>query len=271
VEQPQAGKAGEGIAARNAPDNGRAAAAAAAAETMILHAQTPNTGVGVAQLDRGRRRTFDVRDTQTATRTIAHAPPTPREGAPAPSPNCDADRWQTSNEASQNARELKRATRRMASRKMRDASRHFHRTCGVPGDELAALSCRREAQEGEWRRLLRKQRAGERGMDLGSLASYGSTLLSSALTGATSAAASRVTAGMGSGNAAWRAEDNGCAAYGRQCIALCPGDATSMLPPLPLDAPVKPTLVTEAEYRAELPPDNLSKLSRMLCIGSRPT
>merc|ERR1719486_441435 len=101
----------------NAPDLGRSAAAAAAAELMVLHAKAGTGGVNEERLDRGRRRAFDPRDQQTHERTILHA-----AEAGGCNDAADAERWKTSPMASQDARELKRATRRLARRKMRDAS-----------------------------------------------------------------------------------------------------------------------------------------------------
>jgi hypothetical protein len=178
----------------------------------------------------------------------------------------DSEQWQTSAKASQDVQTLRRATRRLVRRKMRDASRHFHRCIAVPGDEEIALSHRREAQEKEWRRLLRRQRAADRDMDLGSRVSD-TTLLSSAVTGTT---ASKVTAGMRTEDTTWRQEDNGCTSFGSKCIALAPGDAIRG-PPLPLDPPIRVNpAATESDYKAIAPQDSLSHLSRLLQMGSRP-
>lgn len=213
------------------------------------------------RLDRGRRRTFDVRDQQTHERTIGHGSvPAASEG--------NEQQWQSSAKASQDVGTLRRATRRLVRRKMRDASRHFHRCIAVPGDEEIALGLRREEQEKEWRRLLRRQRAADRDMDLGSRVSD-NTLLSSVVTD-TTRAASKVTAGIRTEDTTWRQEDNGCTAFGKINLALAPGDAIRG-PPLPLEPPTRVNpLATENEYKAIAPQDSLSHLSRLLQMGSRP-
>eukprot|EP00443_Scrippsiella_acuminata_P122170 CAMPEP_0115684762 /NCGR_PEP_ID=MMETSP0272-20121206/59097_1 /TAXON_ID=71861 /ORGANISM="Scrippsiella trochoidea, Strain CCMP3099" /LENGTH=192 /DNA_ID=CAMNT_0003124299 /DNA_START=107 /DNA_END=681 /DNA_ORIENTATION=+ len=61
---------------------------------------------------------------------------------------------QTSSQASQDLSQLLRATRRQSQ----PARRRFARCRPLPEDECAALRCCREAQEDEWRRILRQQR-----------------------------------------------------------------------------------------------------------------
>lgn len=233
-DAPVAGKPNaELVALRSARDPGGCTAAAAAAELMGLHTKMAHEG--------GAKAWRYVVARQTHDRTIAHAA-APKEGGEA----VESERWKTSAAASQDVPSLRRATRRLAKRNMYDASRQFHKCRGVPEDEEAALSQRREAQEKEWRRLLRRQRAADRDMDLASHTSAASTLLSSVVPVA-SRAASRATAGMSTEDATCRHEDNACVAYGRQCIALCAGDALRG-PPLPLEVPMKPLLPPESEY-----------------------
>lgn len=218
---------------------------------MVLHARGSG---GVMALDRGRHRIPDARDRQTHERTILHA-----DGG---GHRDEAEQWKTSAMSSQDAHKLRRATRQHARRKVRDTSRNHHRCRGAPEDEEVALSVRREAQEDEWRRLLRRQRATARGIDLGSHASAYSSLLSSEATAATRTA-SKVTAGMRTEDVTWRQEDNGVAPYGRQCLALCHGDASSKQP-LPLDAPVKANVPSAADYKGATPSDGLGRLGRLL-------
>lgn len=224
-------------------------------EQMQLHAIVPEIrGGGVMALDRGRFRIPDARERQSHERTI---------GQGGSQENTEKERWKTSAMANQDGHKIRRATRQLARRKMLDAERNHNRCRGNDEDEEVALSLRREAQEDEWRRMLRKHRAAAKGIELGSHASAHSTLLSTALT-STTAPTSKVTAGIRTQEVTWRQDDNCCAAYGRQCLALCPGDATSKDGPVPLAKPVKPKLPLAEEYEAVAPVDHLDRLSRLL-------
>lgn len=253
---PAAGKPDADLESRKIPGSARNTAAAAAADLMILHAKTGKSG-GEMRLDRGRRTgPEDARLRQTHERTILHEAPAPKCGGGS---SVEDERWRTSAMASNDPCELRRATRRLARRKMRDASKHFHRCRALPEDEEAALHHRRECQEDEWRRLLRGSRPA-----VGSQASAATSLLS-----VPTEATSTRGAGMRTEDTTWRQEDNGCAAYGRQCIALCAGDALRG-PPLPLETSVRADPPTASEYQALLPTDDIGRLGRLLQMGGRP-
>eukprot|EP00929_Paragymnodinium_shiwhaense_P109608 TRINITY_DN76080_c0_g1_i1.p1 TRINITY_DN76080_c0_g1~~TRINITY_DN76080_c0_g1_i1.p1 ORF type:complete len:182 (+),score=42.17 TRINITY_DN76080_c0_g1_i1:70-615(+) len=65
----------------------------------------------------------------------------------------DRDEWQTLHQATYQQKPLERATKKMSH----PSRRPFNRRLALPADELAVLSQRRQAQEKEWRRILRRQ------------------------------------------------------------------------------------------------------------------
>jgi len=155
---------------------------------------------------------------------------------------------ETAYKASHDEERLMRATRRQAKLPVR--------RCPRPQPqhpvEDKVVEQRQDAQEDEWRRILRRQRG----------------VPSSVTTSNAPTQASRVTAGLHSKEAAWRTEDNRCATYGRLCMALCPGDVLPPGPPLPmggLSAASQSDVVSETQV-----PTGLDKLGRLLQVGSRP-
>lgn len=153
-------------------------------------------------------------------------------------------------------RKLQRATRRQA----KPAARQFARRLALPEDECAVVHERREEQEDEWRRILRRQR--------GAPSSVSTT--TDARTQATT-----LTAGMRVDHRAWRCEDNGCAAVDKLCIAVSRGDQLPRRPPLPLGkastASSQPSEECVGVGTVGRPVfHGVERLGRLLELGSRP-
>lgn len=189
---------------------------------------------GEMRLDRGRRRVLNGNDEATHERVI-------QGSAGGSIVDSDPEKWVTSSLANHDPKKVARNTRRLARRKMRDASRNFHRCRAVPEDEEMALAHRRLEQEAEWHSLLYGKKAAS-----GSRASCVSSITD--VTKATSLA----TAGIKSQDAAWRA------------------DSFPQKPPLPLErvSRIKPSAETNYEdYKAA---DGSERLARLLRMDMRP-
>lgn len=171
--------------------------------------------------------------------------------------------WLTSSQASQDKRELVRATRRLVKKSQANPSKRFSRCLAVPEDEQAVIQYRREAQEDEWRQLLAR---GKRSRS----ASSATSAVESYATSGTRLSA--VTAGLHSEDTAWRAEDNRCAAYGKMCLAFAPGDVLPRQPVIPLEpaSVILPDCLGDAELEALAPRSGLGKLERLMQMGTRP-
>mmetsp|Transcript_16591 Transcript_16591/g.29031 ORF Transcript_16591/g.29031 Transcript_16591/m.29031 type:complete len:268 (+) Transcript_16591:42-845(+) len=104
--------------------------------------------------------------------------------------------------------QIERATKKQA-RALLAKSRGWQ-----PEDEEAVLAERRQAQEKEWRKLLRKPgQEGGFGKSSGSVYSH-----SEAPTATTAYTASRIAAGVSADEARFRIERNGCFAHAQQCF-----------------------------------------------------
>eukprot|EP00927_Polykrikos_kofoidii_P073754 TRINITY_DN69774_c0_g1_i1.p1 TRINITY_DN69774_c0_g1~~TRINITY_DN69774_c0_g1_i1.p1 ORF type:complete len:208 (-),score=38.20 TRINITY_DN69774_c0_g1_i1:65-688(-) len=168
-------------------------------------------------------------------------------------------------QASHNAKELIRATRKQAKPSMR----RFAKCLAIPEDECAVLQNRRQAQEADWSRILRDQRA------VPSAKSRSSVARSDVSSNTFASMPSDVTAGLRTQEVLERVEDNRCATFGRMCMAMSQGDALPRGPPLPLPeasarlaAAALPTL-SDDEYQASAP-DRFERLGRLVQVGTRP-
>mmetsp|Transcript_16066 Transcript_16066/g.28666 ORF Transcript_16066/g.28666 Transcript_16066/m.28666 type:complete len:276 (+) Transcript_16066:41-868(+) len=182
--------------------------------------------------------------------------------------------WLSSSQASQDKRELVKATRRLVKKKLANPAKTFNRVLAVPEDEQAVIEFRRETQEDEWKQILAKSSKRSRSAASRSRVSGSDSFADSLATSATSGATrtSQVTAGFKSEDVAWRAEDNRCAAYGKMCLAFAPGDVLPRQPVLPLEpkSAAVPECLGDAELEALAPRSGLGKLGRLLQMGTRP-
>jgi len=106
--------------------------------------------------------------------------------------------WLSSSQASQDKRELVKATRRLVKKKLANPAKTFNRVLAVPEDEQAVIEFRRETQEDEWKQILAKSSKRSRSAASRSRVSGSDSFADSFATSATSGATrtSQVTAGF---------------------------------------------------------------------------
>jgi len=169
----------------------------------------------------------------------------------------------TQYQADHDERLLTKAARRAAH----PERQQFARRLGRPEDEDAVVERRRQAQEDEWRGLLKR---GKRSVRSGARTARSSCSGATATTATT--AMTTMTAGLRTDDAKWRTDDNRRAAFGRMVLPLCEGDLMPAQPPLPLRPPRRAPESESGTSALEGPAeeDGLDRLSRLLQLGTRP-
>lgn len=174
----------------------------------------------------------------------------------------------TTYQAAHLEKDLNRATKRLSQ----PSKRRHARRLPLPSDECAALHYRRDAQENEWRDILRKQKRAQR---LAAEDSEDGTSQVTSATGTSGYSRSQVTAGLKTDDILARQEQTGVLKYGHTTLLMSRGDALPRGPPLPgthdeerQARKNRPTL-EQGEFEATAP-DALDRLSRLVQVGSRP-